>query len=187
VNSEALQQMTTKKNRRLWVNRRLQGTLAVRLLIHWTAFIVVAFSLMFTYHFLADPLQPARVHLQRVFAAHFHFLAVALVMLPAFIYDSLQISNRFAGPIVRVRRLVQGIGTGEPVERLAFRKGDFWHELSRDINAMLDRLEATGAITTIPDDEGKETRPPAAADRAPDTRKAFEQSVRGPRDLNPVS
>lgn len=166
--------MGNEKRRKLWVDQQLQGALAMRILLHWVAFMVVSFSLMFVFHFLSNPLEPASSHLQKVFVAHRYFLIVALIMLPAFVYDSVQLSNRFAGPIVRFRRLIQAVGTGQPVQKIKFRDGDFWHELSADLNGMLDRIQS-GMPTPL-------AKPSGVAIGGPDAsrRQADEQPTREP-------
>jgi hypothetical protein len=138
---EGDQAMGNEKRRKLYIDRKIQGSLAVRILIHWIAFFVVSLSLTLLFHFLADPVTPFTAHIQDVLSSHRHFLIVSLVMVPAFVYDSIQLSNRFAGPILRFRRLIQEIGYGNSIEPLRFRDGDFWHDLSLDLNAMLDRLK----------------------------------------------
>ncbi|MFO0915451.1 MAG: hypothetical protein U0795_20985 [Pirellulales bacterium] len=140
--------MSNDKRRRLLIDHKIQGSLAVRILVHWIAFLTVSLSLTMLFHFLAEPLKPISQHVSEVLSTHRHFLLVSLVMIPAFVYDSIQMSNRFAGPILRFRRLVKEVGHNRPVERLQFRDGDFWQELSLDINGMLDRLQVPSTTTT---------------------------------------
>ena len=62
------------------------------------------------------------------------------------------VSNRFAGPMVRVRWTLQRIAEGEDVKPLSFREGDFWQEFSDDFNAAMlkqreGQLSATVELT----------------------------------------
>jgi hypothetical protein len=68
------------------------------------------------------------------------FIAL-IVIFPIFAYDSLKLSNRFAGPMVSFRNALKKLSRGEPVKPLSFRKGDFWRELAADFNRVADRMK----------------------------------------------
>ena len=67
-------------------------------------------------------------------------------MVPAFIYDTIKLSNRFVGPILRLKNSVRSVADGKPVSPLKFRGGDFWHELADDFNRLNEKLG--GAVLT---------------------------------------
>jgi hypothetical protein len=62
---------------------------------------------------------------------------IAIVVLPMFIKDSINLSNRFAGPIVRVRRALADFADGKSPAPVEFRHGDFWKSLAHDVNRVL--------------------------------------------------
>jgi hypothetical protein len=86
-----------------------------------------------------------------------------LILLPLLIVDSLRLSNRFAGPVFRLRREMHRFVAGEPVQKLGFRDNDFWKDLADEFNAFVQKAQllaekaeqaaqaATGAPAT--DDE----------------------------------
>lgn len=183
--------MARSKRRRLTVDLQVQGALARRLILHWASFVVVTMSVMFAFYLLADPLKPASEHLHDVFSAQFYFIMVALVMLPAFIYDSLQLSNRFAGPIVRIRRSLKLVSTGQPVEKISFRKGDFWADLADEFNAMLDRVAAatqrsSSPVQPKPGDQGGRQRPIESAAKREVVTEAGREELAATHDVSPV-
>lgn len=61
-------------------------------------------------------------------------LIVSLALLPVFLLDAARLSNRFSGPILRVRRTLAAIAVGEETQPLHFRQNDFWKSLAVDFN-----------------------------------------------------
>lgn len=59
---------------------------------------------------------------------------------PLVAYDMLKLSNRFAGPIFRLRREMQRLAVGESARRLSFRDGDYWIEMADEFNVLRDEL-----------------------------------------------
>jgi hypothetical protein len=82
------------------------------------------------------------------FESHMHALKAdfapaaigSLLLLPVVLIDVLRLSNRFTGPMFRVRRTMNLLAQGEPVPPLKFRDGDFWMEFAGDFNAVAARL-----------------------------------------------
>jgi hypothetical protein len=50
-------------------------------------------------------------------------------------------TNRFVGPLQRIRRVVRDLAAGHDVPFIAFRKGDYWCELAEDVNRLNDRVK----------------------------------------------
>ncbi|MFO0789592.1 MAG: hypothetical protein U0805_09040 [Pirellulales bacterium] len=123
-----------------FIDPSVQGSLARRIMLHWVGFLSVAFVVSFILQVLTDPFRPLSAHLQDLWWTHGPFLLVMVFLLPAYIVDTIKLSNRFAGPIFSLRRAMREIAAGKPARRLAFRKRDFWRDLADDYNAMLVRL-----------------------------------------------
>jgi hypothetical protein len=58
---------------------------------------------------------------------------------------TLVLSNRMAGPIVRLIEYFKGIAAGQEVKPLRFRKRDFFRDLPDQVNQALDALQARGS------------------------------------------
>ena len=70
------------------------------------------------------------------------YLAVAFIIsLVLCTVVTLYVSNRLAGPIVRLRSHFREIAEGRPVQPLHFRKGDFFADLPPIVNEALRSLE----------------------------------------------
>ena len=65
----------------------------------------------------------------------------SILLLPLVIVDVLRMSNRFVGPLQRIRRSLRDMAAGRDVPYIAFRKGDFWCELADDVNRLNDRVK----------------------------------------------
>ena len=64
-----------------------------------------------------------------------------LSLAPMFIYDTVKLSNRFAGPVLRIRRAARQLADGEIPKKSKLRDGDFWKDLASDFNGVIDRVE----------------------------------------------
>ena len=129
-----------KRNRsRIFIDQKIQGALALRVVLHWATFVTVVGVLTVAMQYIANPFAEPNELMALVWQNQGPFAIVILILLPIFLYDTLKLSNRFAGPIVRLRRAMQAIGSGEPVEKLQFREDDFWRGLADDFNKLVER------------------------------------------------
>ena len=68
----------------------------------------------------------------------------AVFLVPIILYDVVCVSNRFVGPVMRLRRGMTQLVSGEQVGKLRFRRRDFWPEMAETFNqlaARVDRLD----------------------------------------------
>ena len=71
----------------------------------------------------------------------FVFMGVILLALfPAFMLDTIRFSNRFVGPIARLRRHLRQLGNGE-TDRCKFRENDYWAEMAGEFNEVAEMVE----------------------------------------------
>jgi hypothetical protein len=138
------------KRRKHFVDPAVQGALARRMAYHWFSFLVVSSALSIGLQALTDPFQPLTIHLAAFAQKHVCFLVVLVCMTPIYLWDAVKLSNRFVGPIMRLRRALRDLNNGKPVRQLKFRPGDFWSGLADDFNGLLRRqntVEPVGADT----------------------------------------
>lgn len=144
--------MSSKKTLRtqLFVDPKVQGALVWRAILYWFTCLVAMALLLLCWRILTGP---ARVFYHHFDAMWFYYgpaLLVSLVILPVVIVDIIRVSNRFAGPMLRLRRSMRAFARGEHVEPVKFRIDDFWHDFAKDFNAVTARVQ--GNIYTEPDD-----------------------------------
>ena len=83
---------------------------------------------------------------------------ISLVLLPLVVFDILRLSNRFVGPLLRLRQSMRQLAQGEHVDPIEFRCNDFWREFADEFNAVLARVQ-DGSSTPVQgheDEPGKE-------------------------------
>ncbi len=131
--------MRIRNRSRIFVDHKIQGALAIRVVLHWATFVTVVGVLTVAMQYIANPFAPPNELMNLVWQNQGPFAVVILILLPIFLYDTLKLSNRFAGPIIRLRRAMQAIGSGEPVQKLQFREDDFWRGLADDFNKLVER------------------------------------------------
>jgi len=116
-------------------------------------FLIVSSVVAFILQVLTNPFRPLAAHAHDIWWTQGPFLLVMVFLLPVFVVDTVKLSNRFAGPILSLRRVMREIVQGKPPRKLKFRRHDFWHDLADDYNAMLLRLELLGEEQDEANDE----------------------------------
>jgi hypothetical protein len=72
-----------------------------------------------------------------VLVRHAAAVIALVVLLPLVLYDVVAMTNRFAGPVYRLRRSLAALAAGERVAPLQFRENDYWRELADEFNAVV--------------------------------------------------
>ena len=138
--------MSRKKRKQNFIDKNVQGSLLRRIVLHWFVFFFVAgISVVVMQALLGDP---ANSLTDRIAAetGEFVFLGVVLLAIfPAFLLDTIRFSNRFVGPISRLRRQLRELGTEGNTSELNFRDNDFWSEMASEFNSVKELVESQRA------------------------------------------
>lgn len=133
--------MTNKKRKQFLVEKQVQGALGLRIAVHWCIFL--ALSVVVT-SVLRVPVHLGKSSvwetLQATLLEQVGSIIVLLALLPWFLHDALKLSNRFAGPMVRLRNAIRLLTNNDDVPAVTFRKGDFWLEMADDFNKLQSRV-----------------------------------------------
>ncbi|MGQ9576536.1 MAG: hypothetical protein ACUVUC_14585 [Thermoguttaceae bacterium] len=127
--------------KRLLVDPQVQGALIVRVVLYWIVCLVTLTLMLLCWRTVTGPARPFWTHLDDMW---FHFgpaVIASFLLLPLVVVDVLRVSNRFAGPLMRLRRSIRALARGERVLPISFREGDFWHEVAEEFNALVDRIQ----------------------------------------------
>lgn len=130
--------MNEKKRRKEFVDKAVQGALVRRLITHWFAFIIVSLALGTTLQALTDPFRPLAEHFGAFVQTNICFIISIACMTPVFLYDAVRLSNRFAGPVYRLRLAMAEMNKGIRPKPLKFRPTDFWQDLAKEFNQVAD-------------------------------------------------
>lgn len=129
--------------KRIFVDSAVQGALIRNVLTHWLVFVITLAVILGAFQFFQDPMASAEEHLALFPRRHGLTFLVLVLLLPTFLWDTARLSNRFAGPVLRLRRMMQTLAAGNDPGELRFRDGDFWTELGDHFNGIRARaLEA---------------------------------------------
>lgn len=146
--------MFNKNRKKLFVDKRVQGVLIRQLVYHWLLAGLVMFLYLLIMQVFSSPDRLSLMgHLDAMWSKYSVLLIAIVAVFPVFIYDSIKLSNRFAGPMVSFRNRLNKLARGEEVTALNFRKKDFWHDLSGDLNAIARRMNL---FTEGTDSEGEQ-------------------------------
>ncbi len=133
-----------KRSTRLYVDNKVQGALARRVILHFLMFIVVGAMIGLFLQFLSDPFRPLKDHTAAFWSQSGPHVIALLCMMPVFVKDTISLTHRMAGPIVRLRSHVRSLAAGEEVPPLKFRDGDFFTDLPPLFNEMVETLKDHG-------------------------------------------
>jgi len=131
------------KRKKILVERQVQGALGIRIAGHWLIFLVASLVFTITLRLIGNINHSTSLemvgHALREQAVA---IVVLFALLPWFVQDALKLSNRFAGPVVRLRSAIRLLSRDESVTPLTFRRGDFWGDVAVDFNEMQARVVA---------------------------------------------
>jgi len=129
-----------QRRKKALVDPPVQQSLLKRMVLHWVVYVVAAMTLTLALQFCGQPFKPMKWHLSELWWNQAPSLLALLALLPVFILDSIKVSNKFAGPILRLRTAISDVSSGKKSEPLSFREGDFWQSLARDFNSMVAKI-----------------------------------------------
>lgn len=139
--------MALIRRKRNFVDFEVQISLLRRLALHWVSFLIVNALALYCWTYLIGGAEEAvGGHMTEFVQIYLPVLVVSLALLPVFLLDAAKLSNRFVGPIIRVRRALAESALGNKVKPLHFRENDFWRSLAEDLNNVL-KLESNAPAT----------------------------------------
>jgi hypothetical protein len=134
--------MSRSQRKQNFVDSHVQGALLRRILFHWVIFFLVnAMAIIMLQTLLGDPAKTIgdRIRLE---IGEFTLMAIVMFSLfPAFMLDTIRFSNRFVGPIGRLRRSLRELAQGS-AEHCTFRNSDFWSGMANEFNTVADMVKS---------------------------------------------
>lgn len=126
--------------KRMFVDSAVQGALIRNIVVHWFVFIFTLAVILGAVQFFQNPVATSDELLSQFPRRHGLTFLILVLLLPTFLWDTVRLSNRFAGPVLRLRRMMQSLADGEDPGELHFREGDFWMELGEHFNGIRARV-----------------------------------------------
>ncbi len=130
------------KRKQNFVDSSVQGALLRRIFCHWcTFFVVTLISIVLMQTLLGDPAKSVLDRLKFELGEFMFIGMILLALFPAFMLDTIRFSNRFVGPIVRLRRHIRELGSEKNTDHCTFRDNDFWTEVAAEYNSVADLVK----------------------------------------------
>jgi hypothetical protein len=124
----------------LLIDHHVQGSLLRRTAFYSCACAVYFIVILIFTESMSDPDEPLMRAVWRCLDEAIYWAPGLMLLTPVMAYDLLKVTNRFAGPIFRLRREMQRLVDGESELPLAFRNGDYWTEMADIFNEIRDEL-----------------------------------------------
>ena len=131
-----------------YIDREVQGGLLRKIMIHW--FILLAantVALLMWVRLVEHPHSTWSTTFEECFFRYMPVYLISASLLPAFLWDTTRLTNRFAGPIRRLRQALSEAAQGADVQPLNFRNDDYWKEIANDFNKLISTRETHSAST----------------------------------------
>lgn len=138
---------TPKKRRKVLVDPVVQGGILRKVAFHWFLFFLCnAMALMIWIRLFEQPDATWDKTMEDTLRRFLPFFVITVALIPAFVWDTLKMTNRFAGPILRLRNALSDASAGRAVQPLRFRSNDYWQDIAGDFNRLLERCGEPTAI-----------------------------------------
>ena len=130
------------KRKQNFIDSAVQGQLVRRILLHWTAFFcVLMMCVVFMQMLLGNPEQSLTERMTAPVQQYLLLGTIMLSLLPAFMLDTVRFSNRFVGPVARLRKSLRELAVDEEDTRpLKFRDNDFWSDAAGEFNQVAEKI-----------------------------------------------
>jgi hypothetical protein len=150
--------MKTKKvvRKYLFVDRKVQGALIARVIFYWFTCLLTLTLMILCWRITTGPARLFYTHFDDMW---FHFgpaVIGSFILLPMVVYDIIRLSNRFVGPLIRLRRSLRALAEGKEVSPLYFREGDFWKEFAIEFNTIAEQMQKLRKSATTEDAANEE-------------------------------
>lgn len=124
----------------VWIDRHVQGVLVGRVLLYWSGILIYFGLSIGCYHWWQNPEWTLTEHLWGMFEQVSPCLPTLVLLLPLVIFDIVRLSNRFAGPVYRLRKHLTDLSQNSQTSPLHFRDDDYWQQLAEPINLVQQKL-----------------------------------------------
>ena len=128
---------------RYLVDYRVQGALIARIVLYWLMCLLTISLLLLGWGMIAGPPRPLSALFQELWAYSGSAAVASLLLLPLVVFDLVRLSNRFAGPMFRLRRSMHDLAKGKPVAAVRFRHSDFWQAFADDFNTVAQQAQTS--------------------------------------------
>jgi hypothetical protein len=135
------------------IDRQVQGALLLRIVLYWMfCFVSMSVILICWEAFHGSSLRMIDL-VSKVYYRYGPVLSASFILLPLVMLDVIRVSNRFVGPVIRLRQGLRDVADGRPAQPLNFRDDDFWCDLATEFNRAVGRVAREASERSSPTEE----------------------------------
>ena len=124
----------------VFVDPKVQGCLVTRVALYWLLCLVTVGLMLLCWRLVTEPIELFYTHFRQLWLFYGPAAIATFLLLPLMLLDVIRLSNRFVGPVVRLRCAMRALARGEHVQPIVFREGDFWQDFAAEFNALAARF-----------------------------------------------
>lgn len=124
----------------LLVDHQVQGVILARMGLYGAACGLYLAVIQFCSQSMLEPEADLARLLVRFLDEAIYWAPGLMLLGPLVVYDLLRVSNRFAGPILRLRRGMNALAEGQDAGPIRFRRDDHWHDLAAVFNRIREEF-----------------------------------------------
>jgi hypothetical protein len=159
--------MALVQRKRLFVDPQVQGALLYRAFMYWLVCVGLMTAMLACWQVFTGPPQTLLQVFSTLWFNYAPALVVAALVLPLILLDVVRISNRFVGPVYRLRNGMRRLARGELVAPMKFREGDFWLEFADEFNNILGLVSRNANAQSSSEESAADRRSPVDEDEMP--------------------
>ena len=133
--------MSTCRRSRIFIDREVQGALMMRVASYWLFCLLSIVLMVICWNVVTGPPKRFVVLFFEIYQRYTPALAASLILLPIVMIDVVRMSNRFVGPVVRLRGALSELAETGQTRPVTFRDNDYWQELAVDFNRVAERAQ----------------------------------------------
>ena len=141
------------------IDHEVQGALMMRVAFYWLFCLLSIVLMVVCWNIYTGPSRPFAELFLDIYHRYGTAMIASLILLPIVMMDVARMSNRFVGPVVKLRAALKEVAEGRPAQPLNFRDQDYWRGLATDFNRAAGRLVQNSAELSRP----TEAMPPEEA------------------------
>ncbi len=125
---------------KLFIDGDVQGTLLRRAALYSVACALYFGVILVFTESMSDPDQSIGESIKRCLDEAIYWFPGLATLAPLVAYDILRVTNRFTGPIFRLRREMRRLSDGEKSQVIVFRDDDYWNDMAELFNQIREEL-----------------------------------------------
>jgi hypothetical protein len=129
------------KRRQFRLDPAVRGEVARQSFYYWLAYLAATVTFLAAWIGVVDQPTTWESFWSRLNELALPALVGSTMLLPLVFLQSVRFSNRFSGPLYRIRKTLAALSRGETQDSVTLRKDDYWQELAGDIDRLSRYIE----------------------------------------------